>query len=124
MTSYRLTLPYPPLANRMYRTRRTRNGAALTYKSSEYQVFCAEVAALATIAGVEPTDNPVELVIHSYRPQRSGDVDGVIKPVLDSLQGLAYTNDKQVIALHVRRFDDKYNPRVEVTIHIMEADRG
>jgi Holliday junction resolvase RusA-like endonuclease len=36
--------------------------------------------------------------------------------LLDSLQGFAYADDKQVTELHLIRDDDKRNPRVEIEI--------
>lgn len=54
------------------------------------------------------------MVIRVYRPQRRGDLDNTMKAILDSLSGLLYVDDKQVIEIHAKRFDDKKNPRVEI----------
>ena len=56
----------------------------------------------------------VSLVL--YRPRRVGDIDGPIKALLDSLNGFAWTDDSQIVELHVVRRDDKANPRVEVEV--------
>jgi Holliday junction resolvase RusA-like endonuclease len=45
-----------------------------------------------------------------------GDVDGPVKALLDSLNGLAWDDDSQIEVLHVFRHDDKANPRVEVEV--------
>lgn len=50
-----------------------------------------------------------------HRPIKRPDLDNLAKAVLDALNGLAYSDDSQVVSLTV----DKYysdNPRVEVTI--------
>jgi Holliday junction resolvase RusA-like endonuclease len=35
---------------------------------------------------------------------------------LDALQGSLYLNDSQIVALHLYRYDDKANPRIEVSV--------
>ncbi len=30
--------------------------------------------------------------------------------------GICYKNDVQVVEIHARRFDDKHEPRVEITV--------
>jgi Holliday junction resolvase RusA-like endonuclease len=40
---------------------------------------------------------------------------------LDNLQGIAYVNDRQIVEIHARRFDDKANPRVEVIIEEVQG---
>ena len=57
------------------------------------------------------------MVIDIYRPRKVGDIDNCAKLILDSLQGYAYDNDNQIVDLHLRRFDDKVNPRVEVFVY-------
>jgi Holliday junction resolvase RusA-like endonuclease len=51
-----------------------------------------------------------------YRPQRRGDLDNRIKVLADALQGILYSDDKQVSELHAYLHDDKQNPRVEVEV--------
>jgi Holliday junction resolvase RusA-like endonuclease len=62
------------------------------------------------------SDGQVAVTLRVYRPRKSGDLDGRIKIVLDALQGVAYRDDSQVVALHAYRFDDKARPRVEVEV--------
>jgi Holliday junction resolvase RusA-like endonuclease len=51
----------------------------------------------------------------TLRPLRKPDADNIVKIVLDSLNGLAYDDDKQVVVLN---FEKRYStdPRVEVEI--------
>lgn len=106
-----LTLPYPPSANRMWR--RQGRHMALSQEARDYK---QEVALLALASGCEPLEGDIEITLHVYRPRKAGDLDNRIKAVWDSLNGIAYHDDKQIISLHAYRHDDKVNPRVEVTI--------
>jgi len=105
-----LTLPYPPSANRYWRT--NRNGHV--YKSEDAKAYAWHVMAAAP--GVIPFTQNVRVEIDVYRPRRSGDLDNRLKVTMDSLEGIAYEDDAQVVELHARRFDDKHNPRVEVRV--------
>lgn len=49
------------------------------------------------------------------RPTKKPDIDNVCKIVLDSLNGIAYHDDTQVVDCQVRKFYSE-NPRVVVTI--------
>ena len=111
MTSQSLTLPYPPLNNRYYR----RFGKRIV-KSSEAKAYKQRVVRAGKSSRVRALDSDVALTMVTYRPTNAGDVDGPIKGCLDSLQGVAYVNDKQIKELHVYRETDKDNPRLEVTI--------
>lgn len=51
-----------------------------------------------------------------YRKRRAGDVDSILKAILDALQGHAYENDKQIKVLKVRREEDPTNPRAVVNV--------
>ena len=51
-----------------------------------------------------------------HRPAKRGDLDNTTKVTLDALNGIAYSDDSQIVELHAYRFDDKDNPRMEVEI--------
>ena len=106
-----ITLPYPPSANRYWRTF---NGRIVM--SAEARAYKEGVALIARAKGLRPSDGDVTLKLDVFRPQRRGDLDNRIKIVLDALQGVAYYDDKQVIEIHARRFDAGKDARVEVTI--------
>jgi crossover junction endodeoxyribonuclease RusA len=107
----RLTLPLTPLLNRYYR--KFRNMIVI---SAEGQAYKAQVASICRDAALVPLEGDVTVKAHIYRQQRRGDIDGYVKALLDSLQGYAYADDKQVTELHLIRDDDKRNPRVEIEI--------
>lgn len=106
-----LTLPYPPSANRIWRTGRGKR----TYLAPEATAFKAGVDRLARQARVQCSTLPIEVHLYFYRPRRSGDLDNRIKVVFDALNGIAWHDDKQVCVLKAWRFDDKDNPRAVVS---------
>jgi Holliday junction resolvase RusA-like endonuclease len=52
---------------------------------------------------------------HKVRPTKKPDVDNVAKVVLDSINGVAYHDDAQVVDCQVRKFYSD-NPRIVVTL--------
>lgn len=108
----KVTLPYPPSANRYWRTFRGH-----TVLSAEAKAYKKQVAAILSAAGWQPASGDVAYTAHVYRPLKSGDLDNRLKVLGDALTGYAWVDDKQVVELHAYRHDDKANPRVEVAIH-------
>lgn len=49
--------------------------------------------------------------------RRRADLDNLLKPILDSLNGIAYKDDTQVTEINAFKYVDKDNPRAEVTIY-------
>lgn len=112
----RLTLPYPPSANRYWRVWRGR--MVKSEAAREYQ----QNAKLSLLAGWRQSEwqkafaGPVRVEIDVYRPTKRGDLDNSIKVLLDALKGVAFVDDDQVVELTAARHDDKANPRVEVNV--------
>lgn len=52
-----------------------------------------------------PTSDEVEIQITYYYENQSGDVDNIIKPIQDSLNGVIYVDDEQVVDSRSRRKD-------------------
>ena len=111
-TVYHFTLPYPPSVNRIWRT----SSAGKTYKSNEAQAYAWAVVAALSEHNVPCLTGPLAVRLDVYRPRKSGDLDNTAKAILDAMQGRVYVNDSQIIELHMRRFDDKEAPRVEVEV--------
>lgn len=113
----KVTLPYPPSANRFWRTWRGR-----AVKSDEARAYMVTAAALCRAAAVVLAAGPVAVTLHVYRPRKSGDLDNRIKVTLDALRGHAFTDDDQVVELHAYRHDDKARPRVEVEVRPLATE--
>lgn len=106
-----LVLPEPPSVNRYWRIMRNR-----AVKTDAARAYVQTVAVHAKNAKVKRTGKPVAVTLQWYRGRKSGDLDNRAKCTLDSLQGVAYANDSQVVELHMYRHDDAANPRMEVVI--------
>lgn len=104
-----IVLPYPPSANRYWRHAQGR-----TYLSKEAIQYREDVANILLDQSFEPVDGDVALWVDIFRPQRSGDLDNFAKQLLDAMRGYLYHDDKQIVELHMSRYDDKANPRAEV----------
>lgn len=87
----------------------------LTTEGQEYKKHVAEVA-----GGMTPFIGDVAVTLKWYRPRRIGDIDGILKIILDGMSGHIYNDDKQVARLVVDRFEDKIRPRVEIEITPLE----
>jgi len=109
----RLVLPYPPSVNRLYGINRH---TGRRYLGAEGKAFCHEVRRIAMAAGVRPISGDVVFSMWLYRPRKSGDLMNMDKALCDSLEGILYDNDRQIVEHHAYRFDDKDNPRVEVMV--------
>ena len=107
----RLTLPYPPSANRYWRY--VRNHPVV---SADAKAYRDGAGMLARHQGMAPFTGPVALHIDLYRPRCSGDLDNRIKILADALKGVAYNDDDQIVEIHARLHDDKANPRAEIEI--------
>jgi crossover junction endodeoxyribonuclease RusA len=109
----KVTLPYPPSVNRYLRF--SPKGYAYTTNEAKQYKQGAKLRALTQ--GLRPiTEGEVVLSIAVYRPRKRGDIDNVLKVLLDSLNGIAYVDDAQVAELHISRNDDAANPRVDVWV--------
>jgi crossover junction endodeoxyribonuclease RusA len=130
-----LTLPYPPSANRYWRTAVV-CGRAQTYPSSDAKAFKAEVSKICARAGLlDPIEGRIELHVQLYpqRPQdwvkrarkdplgwdddvRCIDLGNCEKVLSDALNGLAWADDKQHRRILLERMEPDGEARVVVTI--------
>lgn len=108
----RIVLDYPPSANRYWRAV---NGRILV--SREARAYKMIAACQSIWQGIKkPLDGELVVTLRFYRPQRSGDLDNYVKVALDSLNGVVWYDDKQIVEIHSYRYDDKARPRVEVEV--------
>lgn len=113
----KVTLPYPPSVNRYLRF--SPKGWAYTTKEAKTYKQGAKLRALTQ--GMRPvTEGEVALSLAVYRPRKRGDIDNVLKVLLDALNGVAYVDDGQIGELHIHRLEDAANPRVEVCVTLRD----
>lgn len=97
---WRLVLPIPVSANRIWR-----NGRGRTYEAAQHKADKAQLALRFGRHGKLTGD--VSVRVQWVRERKSGDVDNFAgKPLLDWLKGVLFEDDKQVAELHLSRHDD------------------
>lgn len=65
----------------------------------------------------KPTSEEVELWITIYfGTKRRADIDNYCKVVLDSLTGIVYDDDSQIMYLHIQKDYDPKRPRFEIDV--------
>jgi crossover junction endodeoxyribonuclease RusA len=106
-----LKLPYPPSGNLYWKHWR---GRVVT--SPEAKRYRQGVKLRALTDGVVTITGPVCLSVWVYRPRKQGDLDNALKVLIDSLRGVAFEDDSQIVELHAARFEDKADPRVMVFV--------
>lgn len=116
------------------RPRMTKKGIAYTpketvaYENWVKQCYCiehrdkkltgqikAEIAAYFSIPKSTSKKNREEMINRIQRPTKKPDTDNIAKIILDSLNTIAFDDDKQVIDLRVLKYYSE-NPRVEVRL--------
>lgn len=100
-----LNLPYPISTNRYWRVFRNR-----TVLSAEAKQYKAQVAIIAKQHGQPQYRGNVSVSVTVQRKANKDgsasrvclDLDNCLKVILDALQGVAYDNDKQIVAIQAR----------------------
>lgn len=86
-------------------------------KTREYERL---VGWAAKSAGCRPVEGPVSVTLSVYAKGRL-DADNIAKSILDSLNGVAYEDDDQVVELHIWKYRVKNAAEERVEIEIREA---
>lgn len=108
---YTITIPGRPVPKG--RPRFSRSGHAYTpEKTRQYEEL---VAWCAKQEVQEPLKGDIAVDIKIYAKNYCGDMDNICKALLDSMNGIAYNDDKQVAAMMVQRMKDK-DERVEIEL--------
>ena len=115
----RFVLPYPPVLNTYYRMVVVK-GSPRVLISAAGRAYKEECGWKAKSQGARVQEGDLAVTMTLYRPRRRGDIDGTMKASFDALNGIAWTDDSQVVELHVYRRDDKQNPRVELEVEPVE----
>lgn len=110
-----ITLPIPPLLNRLYKI-----GGNRIYKDYRAAVYKNQVWLACHEKKIKSTDANLELEIKWYRQRLTGDIDGILKCLLDSLEGCIYVKDSQVMKITIEKLHDKKNPRIELDYFLYE----
>lgn len=112
----KLVLPFPPSANtywRMFRGHIVKSKKARDYQKSVAKMVLSQLGAktpLPVFAG------EVSVSLVAYRPAKRGDLDNFLKVSLDSLRGVVFADDDQVVRIVADRDDSHDRPRIELLI--------
>ncbi len=111
-----LNLPHPISTNRYWRSVMV-NGRVRLLVSREARAYKVEVSWLASIAKVKPLACAVQVSIQ-YTPRNRGriDLDNCLKIVLDSLNGIAYNDDRQIHRLSIELMPPTKDGGLRVTV--------
>lgn len=120
MTTYTFTVPGIPVAKGRPRAVKTNAGHIRVYTPDATANFEARVRAAAQQAGVRVQEGPISLTVLATWPTRGAprkrdprksewkttrpDADNVAKAVLDSMAGVAWIDDSQVVHLIVEKW--------------------
>jgi len=113
-----IKLPYPPSANKVWRT-----GRGVTFLSKEATAFRKEVALVILGLSLQersemPFCDALTVSIRVYPPdKRQRDIDNLLKPTLDALEHAGvYVNDNLIECLTIKRLDVAKPGFIEVDI--------
>lgn len=66
----------------------------------------------------KPIEGPIKVTINTYHDnKRKNDWDNFHKISMDSLTGIVWIDDSQIVQALVTKHYDKKNPRIEIIIH-------
>jgi Holliday junction resolvase RusA-like endonuclease len=125
-SAQRLTFVVPgsPLSvNRVYRMGFSPKGHRIMFYSAEGKRWKAAVAchALARRPRDWRTDAQYAVTFAAYFQRTSADVDNLVKPALDALQGTLWANDRQVTSVTATKALDAEAPRLVVTVEVLPS---
>lgn len=108
----KITLPFPPSVNNAFPTSRS----GKRFPSPRYKAFKENAAIWLLTQRKRVLQGDLKVEMKLFRPQKRGDIDNYSKCIFDVLKGVCFEDDSQIAELHISRFDDKDNPRVELEI--------
>lgn len=108
----------PLSVNKLYGTRRD-GGKYLTKEALEQKRTLGWLAKEAMLKARihDPLRGDIDMVIDFYFPDKKRrDSDNPLKLLWDSMTGIVYEDDSQIMTYCVRKHFDKENPRTEISI--------
>lgn len=119
-----LSLPWPPSANRYYRSPNRGPLAGRHLISEEGRKYRSAVQALCAQRGLKPMVGRLHVQITASPPdRRKRDIDNLLKALLDSLtHGGAWGDDSQIDHLSITR--GQVVPGGHVLVTILEGEKG
>ena len=115
-TSYLESEMIPPSVNHLYKTY-CRNKRVVRVLTEEGKLFKSALGILAKKNRFKliETDCVLEYNLFTNKKGRT-DLDNTLKAILDGLEGIAYTNDSQIVEIHAKKFKDYGRDGFNITI--------
>jgi Holliday junction resolvase RusA-like endonuclease len=106
----------PPSVNHAYITKAVK-GRVFRFPTKDFKDFKQEMAISAKLRGVNTTDKPIKIMVEfTVADQRKHDIDNLLKCVFDSLTGIAYDDDNQIVEVFAKKKYVKGEQRTVVTL--------
>mgnify|MGYP000993784646 CR=1 FL=1 len=110
------TFSLPPRLNEMYNPHPSGRGILLSAEAREWK---AEAGWLALQQGAELLTGKLHVWIDWYL-KRDADIDARIKPTLDALEGIVWSNDGIIWKLDIEKHIDKQAPRMVLRVAVID----
>jgi len=121
MTVYSITIPGRPVPKARHQVR-LYGGRAVTYTPAKTREFEKAVRAYALKQGIKKQEGDLA-VIAAFYTGGQGDIDNLLKSLLDGLNGVAWEDDRQVKAVVGIKLEcQKGQERTEAVI--MQAEKA
>lgn len=116
---YQLTLTGEPKSTQHIYGMTCSRGYASSYMKKEGVAIKADyIKQTAQQWPSMPLQGPVSLSARFFfKTRRKGDIDNFNKLWMDSLTGIVYGDDSQIVELLLQKDYDKKNPRIEIVIN-------
>lgn len=108
----KISLPLPPTTNHIYG--RSGNRTYMKKKAKDWKTECSWT--IKQTWRPKPTLKGDVKVKVTYYLKRDRDLDGGNKLLFDTMEGIVYENDKQIVQINLYKEWDKENPRIEVEV--------
>ena len=106
----------PTLLNRLY-VPIIKNGKPSIIKNPKTKEFTKYINDICLINRVKPLKKDISFYMDILISKRNNyDIDGLLKLLFDSLNGLAYIDDKQIVDLRVRKHLNEIEDKLIIKI--------
>jgi Holliday junction resolvase RusA-like endonuclease len=100
-----ITLEMPiPSINKYWKPRIIKGRFNGMYLTKEGKAYKEALNLTARTQIKEPIQDEIGLSIYFYVNRKNRDIDNMLKPVLDALEGILYINDRQINKLFVYKY--------------------
>jgi len=113
------SIPESPSVNHYYtvaRGRKILSAEGRAYKQAVEASIMSQLASNSVTLRSVRVDGPAIFYVTWHRSRRIGDLDNRLKSCGDSLKGLLFNDDAQIVAIYAQRLDSPRNGRMVVSV--------